>query len=203
MRWLALVLALLFATASLHAQTKPLPFANKFNATASGKPDGDVPGWSIATASPPGWTADCCKYAQAIGVNLVLYHGDWTGNPQQVMVLNVWPRKLPTLEAEWKADQEHYLKGDPHGSATAFPVSSKTLACHGVAYQGSDHIDDLVVFCEPSKASGIRLSWSMTLAENDPARSQLTALFKQVVEASVYVKQTSSSTAPAMKAAAH
>lgn len=203
MRWLVFALVLAMVAVSAQAQTRPLPFANTFNVTATGKPDGHVPGWSIATTAPAGWTADCCKYAQAIGVNLVLYQGDWTGNPEQVMVLNVWPRKLPTLEAEWTADQTHYLKGDPRASVAAFSVSSKTLNCHGVQYQGTDHIDDLVVFCEPAKASGIRLSWSMTVAANDPKRPALTATFKQVVEASVYVKQPSSSTKPVVRTAAH
>jgi hypothetical protein len=180
-----------------------LPIPNDFNAVASGKPDGNAPGWSIATKSPPGWTADCCKYAQAIGVNLVLYQGDWTGNPEQVMVLNVWPRKLPSLDAEWKADQAHYLKGDSRATVGVFPIASKTLACHGVQYQGTDHIDDLVVFCEPAKASGIRLSWSMTVAANDPRRPALTALFTQVVEASVYARQPATPAMPAIKAIPH
>ncbi|MEW5318207.1 MAG: hypothetical protein WDW38_009447 [Sanguina aurantia] len=149
-RGLLLVFAFSLAWLTADAATLPMPIANSINATATGKPDGPAPGWSIATSAPTGWTADCCKYAKAIGVDLVLYRGDWTGNPAQVMVLNVWPRKLPSLDAEVKADHAHYLKGDPRGSVSEFPVATKNLACRGVQYEGSDRIDEkllLVALC--------------------------------------------------------
>lgn len=202
-RGLLLVFAFSLAWLTADAATLPMPIANSINATATGKPDGPAPGWSIATSAPTGWTADCCKYAKAIGVDLVLYRGDWTGNPAQVMVLNVWPRKLPSLDAEVKADHAHYLKGDPRGSVSEFPVATKNLACRGVQYEGSDRIDDVVVFCEPSRASGIRLSWSMTLKADDVERPALTALFKHVIEASVYARQSGPSAIAAGKAASH
>jgi hypothetical protein len=156
--------------------------------TVSGKADESVPGWSIVTTLPTGWTGDCCQYARAIGVNLVLYQGDWTGKPDRVMVLNVWPRKLPTLKAEWQADQANYLKKDPRAKVGEFPLGATSMTCHGVLYQGTDHVDDAVVFCDPGKATGIRLSWSMTVAANDAQRASAIALFQQVIASSRYTK---------------
>ena len=155
---------------------------------ASGKPDGAIPGWSISTIAPQGWTADCCTYAKAIGVDFVIYQGDWTGEPDRVMVLNVWPRKLPTLAAEWQADQKHYLEHDPLAKVVEFPVSNPAMPCHGLLYQGTDHIDDAVVFCDPGKPSGIRFSWSMTVAAGDAQRENVTALFQKVIAQSSYMK---------------
>lgn len=153
-----------------------------------GKADGKAPGWAISTDLPKGWTQDCCTYAAGIGVNLVLYQGEWTGKPERVMVLNVWPVKLPTLAAEIQDDRQHYLQSDPHGKADGFPVTSPSaMACQGVFYQGSDHLDDVVVFCDPGKASGIRYSWSMTLSAADPNRQALIDTFKQVVQHSSYM----------------
>lgn len=149
----------------------------------------DAPGWAITTELPAGWNKDCCTYAKAIGVNLVLYQGEWTGKPERVMVLNVWPAKLPTLAAEVDEDRQHYLQSDAHGKAAPFPVASpRAITCQGVFYQGSDHIDDAVVFCDPGKASGVRYSWSMTVSDTDPNRQTLLATFKRVVEQSVYMK---------------
>jgi hypothetical protein len=54
---------------------------------------------------------DCCTYASAIGVNYVLYQGDWTGKPDRVIVLNVWPSKLPSLDVELQDDQQALLAG--------------------------------------------------------------------------------------------
>jgi len=156
--------------------------------TVSGGADESVPGWSIVTVPPAGWTSDCCQYARAIGVNQVFYQGDWTGNPDRVMVLNVWPRKLPSLKAERQADQTQYLKKDPKATVSPFPLSGTAMTCDGVLYQGTDHVDDVVVFCDPGKAAGIRLSWSMTVAANDPQRASVLALFRQVVQKSRYTK---------------
>ena len=153
---------------------------------AEGNADAGAPAWSITTHAPSGWTADCCKYAGDIGVNFVIYQGDWSGNPERVMVLNVWPRKLPSLAAEWQADQANYLKKDPKAQVSAFPLSPKAMACHGLHYQGSDGLDDVVVFCDPGKAAGNRFSWSMTVAAKDPKRAEVIALFRQVVDASRY-----------------
>jgi hypothetical protein len=153
-----------------------------------GKPDGNVPGWAISTDLPKGWTHDCCTYAATIGANLVLYQGAWTGKPERVMVLNVWTAKLPTLDAELQDDRQHYLQADAHGRANAFPLANpRAIACQGVLYQGSDHIDDVVVFCDPGKKSGIRYSWSMTVSAADPNRQALIDTFKQVVRDSVYM----------------
>jgi hypothetical protein len=57
-----------------------------------------------------------------------------------------------------------------------------------VSYEGADHVDDVVVFCDPGKASGIRYSWSMTLGAADPMRKPLLDAFRQVVEHSRYAK---------------
>ena len=70
------------------------------DATVSGAAEGDVPAWTLRAPTPDGWTQDCCMYAKAIGVNLVMYKGEWTGEPERVMVLNVWNAKLSSLEAE-------------------------------------------------------------------------------------------------------
>lgn len=153
-----------------------------------GKADREVPGWAILTDLPDGWTQDCCVYAKAIGVNLVLYKGEWTGEPERVMVLNVWPSKLSSLEAEVQDDRHHYLDRDPAGKAAEFALDNKAMTCRGVQYEGSDHKDDVVAFCDPGLATGIRLSWSMTLAHDDPQKASLLARFRHVVEQSLYMK---------------
>ena len=189
MKRVLLCLMLLTVAAIVQAAVPPSPEAT--GVEASGKPDGAIPGWTIATSAPAGWTADCCTYAKAIGVDFVIYQGDWTGEPDRVMVLNVWPRKLPTLAAEWQADQKHYLQHDPRAKVVAFPVSNSAMDCHGLLYQGTDHIDDAVVFCDPGKAAGIRFSWSMTVAADDAQRQHVTELFLQVIEKSAYMKNQS------------
>lgn len=176
----------------------PLAYAKSADAQAVmvyGKADGKAPGWAIMTSMPLGWHNDCCTYAAAIGVNLVLYQGEWTGKPERVMVLNVWPSKFPTLEAEMQDDRQHYLQSDPHGKVDEFVViNPHTIACQGVLYHGSDHVDDTVVFCDPGKQSGIRYSWSMTLSANDPNRQALIDAFKQVVQHSSYMTYVQGST---------
>jgi hypothetical protein len=153
-----------------------------------GQADRDIPGWAVLTELPVGWTQDCCMYAKAIGVNLVLYQGEWTGEPDRVMVLNVWPSKLSSLEAEVQDDRHHYLDRDPAGKAGTFALDNKAMTCRGLLYEGTDRKDDAVAFCDPGLATGIRLSWSMTLAHDDPQRAQLMALFTRVVEQSKYLK---------------
>ena len=153
---------------------------------ARGARDGNAPAWAIAVATPAGWTRDCCTYARAIGVDAVLYQGEWSGKPQRVMVLNVWPRKLPTLAAEVQADRKRYLQHDPAGKTSAFAVRQPAMPCEASVYQGSDRIDDVLVFCDPGKASGVRLSWSMTMNDNDPQRRALLDDFMQVVVATRY-----------------
>jgi hypothetical protein len=153
---------------------------------AHGAHDASVPGWTIATVAPIGWTKDCCTYASAIGVNYVLYQGEWTGKPNRVMVLNVWPSKLPTLDAELQDDRKHYLQLDPAGKVASLPVNNPHMPCRGVLYSGSDHIDDAIVFCDPGKTAGIRYSWSVAIGAMDPMRQQLLKLFKEVAEHSSY-----------------
>jgi hypothetical protein len=170
--------------------------------TAHGEPDGSVPGWNVNATPPAGWTADCCQYAKAIGVNLVMYQGDWTGDPDRVMVLNVWPSKLPSLADEWKADQAHYRKRDPLAKVSTFALKHSSLPCHGVLYEGTDHMDDIVVFCDPGKDAGVRLSWSMSVAADDPQRAQVTALFRDVVEHATFAKAASASK-PASRGGVH
>jgi hypothetical protein len=185
MRRLLAVLLLAAVTLTAYAESGP----DAPGVMVYGKPDGDVPGWAIMTDLLPGWTKDCCTYAAAIGVNLVLYQGEWTGKPDRVIVLNVWPTKLPTLDAELQDDRKHYLQTDAGGKVEAFAVSSpKSIACQGVMYHGSDHVDDVVVFCDPGKATGIHYSWSMTVAAADPKRQPSLDAFKQVVEHSSYMR---------------
>jgi hypothetical protein len=156
------------------------------DAIARGKPDGKVPGWVIQTKAPVGWTADCCMYARAVGVNLVIYRGEWTGEPIGVMVLNVWPRKLPSLEAELDADRKHYLQLDPLAQVARFPVRHRGMPCEALVFKGSDRVDDAVVFCDPGKASGIRLSWSLSFHDADPQRGALLDEFMRVVVGTTY-----------------
>lgn len=147
---------------------------------ARGMRDGDAPAWAIAVASPPGWTRDCCTYAKAIGVDAVLYQGEWTGKPERVMVLNTWSRKLATLADEVAADRKQYLQRDARGKATGLRIDNPHMPCAGVLYQGSDRIDDVVVFCDPDRASGIRISWSMSFDDGDATRRPLLDAFMQV-----------------------
>lgn len=147
---------------------------------AHGVRDGKAPAWAVDVASPPGWTRDCCTYARAIGVDAVLYQGEWSGNPERVMVLNVWPRKLATLADELTTDRKQYLQRDPAGKATAITLHNPHMPCAGVVYEGSDHVDDAVVFCDPGVASGIRLSWSMSFADGDATRKPLLDAFMRV-----------------------
>jgi hypothetical protein len=153
---------------------------------AHGARDGDAPAWAIAVDTPEGWTRDCCIYAQAIGVNAVLYQGEWTGKPQRVMVLNVWPAKLPSLAAEVQADRKRYLELDPRGKTSSFAVRHPDMPCEASVYEGSDHVDDVLVFCDPGRVSGVRLSWSMSFNDNDPTRRTLLDAFMRVVMASHY-----------------
>ena len=183
MKYLLGLMSLLLTVGATHAAGA----VNDKAVLAYGQVDGAATGWSIHTELPDGWTQDCCAYAKAIGVNLVLYKGDWTGEPDRVMVLNVWPAKLATLDAELQEDRKHYLQLDPAGKVSAFPLAHAGMPCQGVLYQGNDHKDDAVVFCDPGKASGVRLSWSMTLAHDDASRQDLLALFKRVVEQSRYL----------------
>ena len=162
-------------------------------AVVSGVADRDIPAWTLRMNVPDGWTQDCCMYAKAIGVNLVFYKGEWTGEPDRVMVLNVWPSKLSSLEAEMQEDRHHYLDRDPKGKVSELVLDNKSMACRGVLFEGTDHKDDAVVFCDPGLATGIRLSWSMALARDDAQKQDLLALFRRVAEQTQYTKQ------PAMK----
>ncbi|WP_404613896.1 hypothetical protein [Rhodanobacter hydrolyticus] len=171
--WLTLSL-LVFCTSAMAAQTGD-------DVLAHGARDGDAPAWSVAVASPAGWTRDCCMYAKAIGVDAVLYQGEWTGKPDRVMVLNTWSRKLATLADEVAADRKQYLQRDAKGKATDLRIGNPHMPCAGVVYQGSDRIDDVVVFCDPGQVSGIRLSWSMSFADGDATLHPLLDAFMQVV----------------------
>jgi hypothetical protein len=104
------------------------------------------------------------------------------------MVLNVWTSKLATLDNEWQDDRKHYLQRDPAVKVEPLPLHGAKLACRGFLYHGSDKVDDAVVFCDPGKASGIRLSWSMAVGANDPVRAQALAQFQQVVAMSSYMR---------------
>ena len=166
-----------------------LTFSAQAAVIASGKADGKMPAWTIESTPPPGWTVDCCRYARAIGVDAVIYQGEWSGEPDRVIVLNVWPRKLASLDEEWQDDRKHYLERDPAGKAQAFTVQAKApMTCKGGLYQGGDHIEDVVVFCDPNQASGIRFSWSMTLAAGAKDRQQVLDQFRHVVEQTTYAK---------------
>jgi len=202
MRWACALFALLFVVASTQAEDRSTAPPDDKTIIIYGKSDGAASGWAIVTLLPVGWTGDCCHYAKAIGVNLVLYKGDWTGEPDRVMVLNVWSTKLATLDAEWKEDQKQYLQRDPAAKVESLSLHNPKMTCRGFIYHGSDHIDDVVIFCDPGKPSGIHLSWSMTVAASDPARQQVLALFQQVVEASFYMKYQPKSGATG-KAAPH
>ena len=153
------------------------------NVLAHGARDGDTPAWAITVATPPGWTRDCCTYAHAIGVDAVLYQGEWSGKPQRVMVLNVTARKLPTLVAEVQADRKRYLQHDSAGNVSGVVVRNPTMPCEASVYLGSDHVDDVVVFCDPGPASGIRLSWSMAFDDADSSRRALLDDFMRMVVA--------------------
>jgi hypothetical protein len=176
--WLILVTCLLPAWVQAGAKAE--------DALAHGARDGTTPAWAITVSTPAGWTRDCCTYARAIGVDAVLYQGEWSGNPQRVMVLNVSARKLPTLAAEVQADRERYLQHDPSGKVSGFAVRHLAMPCEASVYQGSDHVDDVVVFCDPGQASGIRLSWSMAFDDADPSQRELLDDFMRVVMASRY-----------------
>jgi hypothetical protein len=176
----ALLLILTTCFVGAHAATAADPVL------AHGVADAGVPAWAVTGTTPEGWTRDCCTYARAIGVDAVLYRGEWNGKPQQVMVLNVSARKLPTLAAEVQADRKRYLQRDLAGKVGGFMVGNPTMPCEATVYQGSDHVDDVVVFCDPGKTSGVRLSWSMAIDSGDPARRTLLDDFMRVVVDSRY-----------------
>ena len=154
-----------------------------------GKADGDVPGWAVLADKLNGWTADCCMYARAIGVNLVMYQGEWTGKPERVIVLNVWPAKLHSLNEEVVADRKKYLQRDPGARSKLFQIPHAKMTCDAIAYEGTDHFDDVVVFCDPGRTTGIRLSWSMTLAAGDPQRRALLDGFMRVAANASYMSR--------------
>ncbi|HET6431840.1 hypothetical protein [Dyella sp.] len=174
----------LLALAGVAALTQAATAPN--DELARGARDGNVPAWTVAAATPPGWTRDCCTYARAIGVDAVLYQGEWSGKPQRVMVLNVWPSKLATLDDEVQTDRKRYLQLDPNGTVSRLEVRHPTMACKASLYQGSDRIDDILVFCEPGKRARARLSWSMSFDDGDPGAAALLADFFRVVVASRY-----------------
>jgi hypothetical protein len=120
----------------------------------------------------------------------VLYQGEWSGKPQRVMVLNVWPRKPGTLGDEVKADRKRYLQHDPAGKTSTFTVRHPAMPCEASVYEGSDHIDDVLVFCDPGAASGVRLSWSMAFDAADSTRQALLDDFMRVVVASRWMKDS-------------
>lgn len=166
-----------------------------------GEANKGMPPWSILAPKPDGWKIDCCDHAKALRTNLVMYQGEWTGKPDRVMVLVVWPSESNSLESSLQADREGYLKDNPAGKIEAFPVTNPNgMACQGVLYEGRKHnedLDDAVVFCEPdNKASGLQLSWAVTIAKNDPAREQVLTSFKHVVEGSAYAAYTTVLVAP-------
>ena len=107
---------------------------------------------------------------------------------QRVMVLNVWPRQLPALADEVQADRKRYLQHDPAGKVSGFAVRHPAMPCQASVYQGSDHVDDVLVFCDPGAASGVRLSWSMAFDDADPSRRALLDGFMRVVVASRWMK---------------
>lgn len=181
--WFACLLVLMTVAAQASSSAAPTTAAR---ATASGKADGDVPGWTMKAAAPAGWTTDCCTYARAIGVDAVLYQGEWTGEPNRVMVLNVWPAKQATLDDELTLDARRYHQRDPAGKVGRVPLPQAGMPCAANVYEGSDHLDDIVMFCDPGKASGVRLSWSMTLAANDARRRELLDAFMRVVRSTLY-----------------
>ncbi len=186
------LLGLLGCNAVAFAQASPAAAGVQ----AHGLRDGNAPAWTITAPAPIGWTVDCCVYARAIGVNVVLYRGEWTGKPQRVMVLNVWPRKLPTLAAEVASDRKRYGQLDPAGASSSFPLHQRAMACTASMHEGSDHINDVLVFCDPGGASGIRLSWSMSLDAADPATAVLLEDFMRVVAGTQYSNGTSPPAAP-------
>ena len=116
----------------------------------------------------------------------------------QTCALPIWPRKLPTLDAESQDDRKHYLQRDPAAKFQPFDVhADKPMACQGSVYQGTDQVDDVVVFCDPGEATGIRLSWSMTLVANTPNRQQVLDQFRKVIEQSRYMSYDDKRQAPA------
>lgn len=153
-----------------------------------GKADGDIPGWTVLADKPAGWTVDCCMYARAIGVNLVMYQGEWTGKPERVIVLNVWPAKQPKLDDEVAVDRKKYLQRDPGARSEVFGIPQSKMKCDAIAYEGTDHFDDVVVFCDPGRETGIYLSWSMTLAAGDPQRRALLDGFMKVAANASYLR---------------
>jgi hypothetical protein len=172
-------LLLMLAASALAADTPG-------EAVAQGRPDRDVPGWTLHAPTPSGWTADCCTYARAIGVDMVVYRGEWTGEPDRVMALNVWPRKLASLTAELDADRKHYLQRDPAARVGRFPVRHRGMPCEALVFEGSDKVDDAVVFCDPGRATGIRLSWSISFRDADPQRAAVLGDFMRVVVGTRY-----------------
>lgn len=164
--------------APVHAATSKI--------VAQGAADGSVPAWTVTARAPDGWTADCCHYARAIGVNEVVYRGEWTGEPSRVMVLNVWPSSLPSLQAELSADRQQFQQRDPAATISHFALRHPGMRCAANVFEGSDKLDDIVVFCDPGKQAGVRLSWSMALADADPQSRALLAQLMGVVMSSRY-----------------
>jgi hypothetical protein len=64
------------------------------------------------------------------------------------------------------------------------------MPCEALVFQGSDQVDDAVVFCDPGKASGVRLSWSMSFNNADPQRAAVLGNFMRVVVGTSYRRTT-------------
>jgi hypothetical protein len=186
-RWWFLLIAAC-AVPACFAADQAAPAQADSGVMVYGKADGDIPGWTVLADKLPGWTADCCMYARAIGVNLVMYQGEWTGKPERVIVLNVWPAKRHSLEDEVAADRKQYLQRDPAARSATFRIPHAKMTCDAIAYEGTDHFDDVVVFCDPGPATGVRISWSMTLAAGDPERKALLDGFMKVAANASYLR---------------
>ena len=97
---------------------------------------------------------------------------------------------LATDVRDGKAPAWAVAVASPPGWTRDCCTYAKANGVDAVLYQGSDHIDDAVVFCDPGAASGIRLSWSMSFADADPAQRPLLDAFMQVATDARYERYT-------------
>ena len=102
--------------------------------------------------------------------------------------LNAESAERKALADELAADRKQYLQRDEAGKATAIRIHNPHMPCRGVVYEGSDRIDDAVVFCDPGAASGVRLSWSMSFADGDVTQRALLDAFMRVATNARYLR---------------
>ncbi len=138
-------------------------------------------GWAISFSTPKGWNFDCCKSAQQVSANLLVFPSSWKGVDRNgVVVLNVWKKSGKALADDWADDAADYKKDYPDIAENTFEVRTKDATCRAAVYTSQDHLRDYVAFCDPGSEWKYRFSWSMLISGDSDVEKNETA-FRQII----------------------